>query len=787
MKKIAEAVAISQKMLYNNRVCIGQNTQNAEKQDALLPCLGGEKMAEALHIEGTVENILFRNETNGYVVLDLDAGGEPITVVGELGDIDEGECLSLYGQYITHPRFGPQFQVESFERKLPNTTDSIRRYLASGVIKGIGKVLAGKIVDTFGARTLEIMENQPMRLMEVRGMSKNKCEEVANEAKHIFALRSVISYFENYGIKSRYAMRAFRVWGESCRDVIENNPYLMCSEEIGMQFKAVESYAHDLRIPKDAQCRIGAGIIHILRHNTGLGHTCVPLDRLAQTTIAFLEINEPAFYAAYQEELKAENIVEYIKGEREFVYLKEFYQAERYITDRIGVMRDFGARNENDYSTMIAEAEQNRGIQYAALQKSAIQSALSQGLLILTGGPGTGKTTTLNAIISLYEKQGFRVMIAAPTGRAAKRISDLTGYDAKTVHRLLEVQFDPNGAQKFIHNEENPLDCDVLVVDEMSMVDVLLFSNLLRALTLNCKVILVGDSDQLPSVGAGNLLRHLIDSHCMPVIELKEIFRQAQQSCIVTNAHKIVNGEMPDLTKKDNDFFFFHRLDFPQVSELLLDLVCRRLPNAYQYSPTRDIQVICPSRRGVLGVVELNKALQSRLNPPTAEKAEVKSALYQFREGDKVMQTKNNYDITWTKDGENGTGIFNGDIGHIRSINRRRGEAVIDFDGRITVYPLMLLEQLELAYAITVHKSQGSEFEAVIIPLLGKFEKLSYRNLLYTAVTRAKKLLIVIGSPVKVEQMVSNNRRTNRYSCLRHMLETSMTKGDGNEMDEIFT
>ncbi len=731
-------------------------------------------MAEQLHIEGTIENILFRNEENGYVVLDLNAAGEPITVVGELGDVDEGECLSLYGSYVTHPRFGPQFQVETCERKLPNTADSIRRYLASGVIKGIGKVLAGKIVDTFGARTLEIMEHEPMRLLEVRGMSKKKCEEVAEEAKHIFTLRGVIAYFESYNIKSRYAMRAFRVWGEQCQDVIERNPYLLCQEEVGMQFKQVEPYAKDLRIPRDSQCRIGAGIRHILRHNTGLGHTCLPLDRLAQTAVAFLEVGESAFYAAYQAELQEGSIIEYIKGEREFVYLQEYFDAEQYITDRISVMRDFSCRNTQSYDTMIAQAEESRGIRYAALQKEAIQAALSRGLLILTGGPGTGKTTTLNAIISLFEKQGFRVMIAAPTGRAAKRISDLTGYDAKTIHRLLEVQFDPSGTQKFLHNEEHPLACDVLVVDEMSMVDVLLFSSLLRALRLGCKVILVGDSDQLPSVGAGNLLRHLIDSGCMPVVTLKEIFRQAQQSCIVTNAHKIVRGEAPDLTRKDSDFFFFHRIEFPQVTELLLDLVCRRLPNAYQYSPTRDIQVICPSRRGLLGVVELNKALQARLNPPTAEKAEVKSTLYQFREGDKVMQTKNNYDITWTKDGEAGMGIFNGDIGHIRAINRRRGEAVIDFEGRITVYPLILLEQLELAYAITVHKSQGSEFEAVIIPLLGKFEKLSYRNLLYTAVTRAKKLLIVIGSPIKVEQMVNNNRRTNRYSCLRHMLEMSV-------------
>ena len=745
-------------------------------------------MPELLHIEGTVEHILFRNEENGYVVLELDADGKPVTVTGELGDVDEGECLSLQGEYVAHPRFGEQFRVESCERRLPNTADSIRRYLSSGVIRGIGKVLAGKIVDTFGTRTLEIMENEPMRLMEVRGMTQRKCEQVASEARHIFALRGVITYFEGYGIKSRYAMRAFRIWGDKCRDVIESNPYLLCNEEVGMSFRNVEGYAQDLHIPRDSHYRIGAGILHILRHNLTLGHSCLPLDRLAETASAFLEVNESAFYEGYHAELEEETIVEFHKGEREFVYLREYYEAERYITDRIGVMRDFGVRDSHDYAAQIAEAEQSSGITYAELQKQAIQAALSGGMLILTGGPGTGKTTTLNAIISCFEKQKARVMIAAPTGRAAKRVSDLTGYEAKTIHRLLEVQFDAAGQQKFTHNEENPLACDVLVVDEMSMVDVLLFSHLLRALRLGCRMILVGDSDQLPSVGAGNLLRHLIDSGCMPVIALKEIFRQAQQSCIITNAHRIVHGEMPDLTRKDSDFFFFHRTEFQDVADLLLDLVCRRLPQApaYRFSPTRDIQVICPSRRGVLGVVELNTALQARLNPPAADKAQVKSPLYTFREGDKVMQTKNNYDITWTKDDENGQGIFNGDIGHIRTVNRRRGEAVIDFEGRITTYPLTMLEQLELAYAITVHKSQGSEFEAVIIPLLGKFEKLSYRNLLYTAVTRARRLLILIGTPQKVQQMVENNRRTNRYSCLKYMLECSMHPEVQDEMDGLF-
>ena len=734
---------------------------------------------EEIHqIEGSVEHIIFKNEDNGFCIVEMSVDDELTTATGELGDVEEGERLVLFGEFVNHPRFGMQFRAESCERKLPNTAESIRRYLASGVIKGIGEVLAGKIVDVFGARTLVIMESDPMRLMEVRGMTRKKCEEVAAEAHHIFALRGVISYFEAYGIKSRYAMRAFRTWGEACRDRIEENPYLLCNESVGVSFRAAEQFAHELHIALDSPHRVGAGILHILRHNLGLGHTCLPLDRLSKTAMDFLGVGESCFYEAYQAQRRAETIVEYVKPEsgREFVYLKEYYDAERFITDRIGVMRDFGVRDCRNFDGMIAKAEAASGITYAELQKEAIRTALSRGLLILTGGPGTGKTTTLNAIISCFGQEGHVVMIAAPTGRAAKRVSDLTGYDAKTIHRLLEVKFDAGENQKFTHDEKNPLECDVLIVDEMSMVDVLLFSHLLRALRLGCRLILVGDSDQLPAVGAGNLLQHLLVSQCMPVVALKEIFRQAQQSLIITNAHRIVHGEMPDLLRKDNDFFFFHRTEFESTAALLLDLVCRRLPAAPQYrlDPVQDIQVICPSRRGMVGVIELNKQLQARLNPPAADKAQISTRLYEFRVGDKVMQTRNNYDITWSRDGENGEGIFNGDIGRIRSINRRRGEALIDFEGRLAVYPTILLEQLELAYAITVHKSQGSEFEAVVMPLIGRLEKLSYRNLLYTAVTRAKRLLILIGTPEKVQQMVQNNRRSNRYSCLRHMLEQSV-------------
>ena len=423
------------------------------------------------------------------------------------------------------------------------------------------------------------------------------------------------------------------------------------------------------------------------------------------------------------------------------------------------------------------EEEQNN-IKYEKLQRQAIATALSRGIMIMTGGPGTGKTTTLNAIISLYEKKGETVLLAAPTGRAAKRMSDLTGREARTIHRMLEVGYDQNGKLKFKHDESNPLEGDVVIVDEMSMVDIILFESLLRSLKLNCRLIMVGDIDQLPSVGAGNLLKSLIESRCLPVIELKEIFRQAEKSCIVTNAHKIVKGEIPDLSQKNNDFFFFKRTDPSLALNLIIDLVKKRLPKAYKYSPTDDIQVISPSRKGILGVVELNKALQEQLNPKGPSKKEVKSQIYTFREGDKIMQTKNNYDIVWSKDGEQGAGIYNGDIGKILSINRARLELIVDFDGRIAVYTFDMADQLELAYAVTAHKSQGSEFEAVIIPLLGGFDKLYYRNLLYTAVTRAKRLLIIIGDEKIVSKMVLNNKRTNRYTCLTAMLKEEMRSNE---------
>lgn len=740
-----------------------------------------------LHIEGTVENILFINEENGYTVLDLDAGGELITVVGELGIVEVGEGLILEGGYVNNRKYGTQFKAEYCERKLPDTVVNIEKYLASGAIKGIGPGLAKKIVNVFGEKTLDIMENDTYRLCEIKGISAGKCEEIASEAKKLFSLRNIMSYLSQYEIRSQFAMKTYRKFGSDAMELIKLNPYLLCSDSIDLDFRKADIIASDLRIERNSNKRVIAGIQYILKANTALGHSCLPLEILQQKASNALGITESDFYISYNAALDDNELFEYIKNEREYVYLPDYFYAESFITDRIHVLRDFTSPTDYNYDTLIDIEEEEHNIKYEKLQRQAITSAVSKGLMILTGGPGTGKTTTLNAIISIFEKKGCHVLLAAPTGRAAKRMSDLTGYEAKTIHRLLEVVYDVSGKLIFAHNENNPLECDVLIIDEMSMVDVLLFESLLRAVRLGCKLIMVGDSDQLPSVGAGNLLRDIIDSKTVTVIELKEIFRQAQKSLIVTNAHKIVSGKYPDLTRKDNNFFFFKRDDYDKAAKLVVDLVKTRLPEAYKYSPTDDIQVLTPSRKGTLGTVELNKVLQKEINPPAKLKPEYKGYLYTFRVGDKVMQTKNNYDIVWRRDEEQGTGIFNGDIGKIININHATQNAVLDFDGRLASYPFDLLPQVELAYAITVHKSQGCEFEAVIMPIMGGFEKLYYRNLLYTAVTRAKKLLILIGSEEKIHNMVDNNRRTRRYTCLKAMLtsgtdiHTPKTKNKENQ------
>lgn len=731
-----------------------------------------------IQLEGVVDSVLFSNPSNGYIVLELDVNGDYVTVVGELGNIEEGEELAVSGEYVRHQKFGMQFRASFCQRKMPATENAILKYLSSGVIKGIGPTLARRIVDEFGENTLEVIENEPEKLVAIKGITHSKMEDISTEFKRIFGIRSLMIFLSQYAVPPSAAVSAWRKWGQYAIEIIKENPYVMCGTGIELDFDKAEAMAEKIGYPMNSDGRISAGINHILINNTFSGHTCLPYDRLKKTAVSLMEIGEELFDKCLDSQCDEDNLVKYEKNGRLFIYLADYFTAEQYITGRLEVMNSGLKDTGRDYTKLIDIEEKAKDITYAGQQRRAISLALSQGFMIMTGGPGTGKTTALKAIISLYEQRGMKVMIAAPTGKAAKRISDLTGYDAKTIHRMLEVVFDNSGKPKFKHNDSNPIGCDVMIVDEMSMVDTLLFEALLRALKLSCRLIMVGDSDQLPSVGAGCVLKDLIDCGRLPVVQLTEIFRQAQQSCIVTNAHKIVNGIHPDLSRSDNDFFFMQRLDFESASKTVVDLTVNRLPAAYGFSPADDIQVLCPSRKGALGVTEMNKVLQEAVNPPGKDKPEIKGVIYTFRTDDKVMQIKNNYDIEWSKSGEHGTGIFNGDIGIILKVVKAEKKLIIDFDGRVAEYAYEMLDQLELAYAISVHKSQGSEFNAVIIPLLGGFEKLYYRNLLYTAVTRAKRLLIIVGSARVVTAMVDNNRRTLRYSCLRDMLEKEIRAYD---------
>ena len=726
-----------------------------------------------------MDSVTYRNDDNGFAVIVLDYNGDPLTVVGALGNVEEGEELELTGAFANHPKFGRQFKAAACSRSLPATASAIQRYLAGGVVKGIGPVTARAMVKKFGDKTLEILENDPERLAEVEGVSAAKAIAFGEEFRKVIGFRAVLTYFTKCNVPAVYGIRAWQKYGIKTLDLIDENPYILCGTSIELPFMKAEEIAKEKGTPADSYNRLSAGIKYILTENSFSGHTCIPMDKLVTVAKSFLDIDEERVTKVINSEVGDENLYTYLKKRRPYVMLRKFFVAEDYISRRLSIMNTLAYDTKINYDAVIDIAEEENDIVYESKQRLAINTALSKGFMVLTGGPGTGKTTTLNAIISLLEQQGDRVLICAPTGRAAKRISDLTGYEAKTIHRLLGVKGGVGDYIAFEHDESNPLDCEAVIIDEMSMVDTLLFESLLRALNINCKLIMVGDSDQLPSVGAGNVLHDIIMSGTVPVIALTEIFRQAQTSAIVTNAHRIVKGEMPDLSRSSKDFFFMQRLDFDSAMELTIDLCVNRLPTAYGYSPIENIQVLSPTRKGPLGTVELNKRLQAELNPPHRDKSEIKTLTYTFRVGDKVMQVKNDYDLEWKKGEEKGSGIFNGDIGIILKLNRLLGTMEIDFEGRVCSYGTANLDNLELAYAATVHKSQGSEFDAVIIPVLGGYDKLYFRNLLYTGVTRAKKLLVIVGSSKRLEFMVNNNLRMNRYTCLENML-----REDGSAEDE---
>ena len=724
-----------------------------------------------VEISGTVETVVYKNEETGFAVLELDKDGELITVVGELAAVGEGEILTLHGNFRTHPSYGTQFKAVAAQQKLPSSAAAILRYLSSGAIKGIGPLLASRMVAQFGDDTLTVLEKEPERLSQVQGISPAKCQKLKEELGRMFGMRSIMLFLSQFGIDSSSSISIWKRWGTMAQRMIEENPYLLCCEEIGMDFDQCEQIARKLNIPLDSSYRIEAAIQFVLRHNLFNGHTCLPMDKLIPTAQNLLSQSQVMVENSMQALLRRREMINVDVNGRVYCYLPEYLEAERFIASRLKFMIMAGEENLLGAKKKLAQLEEKNGISYASLQQEAILQAISHQIFILTGGPGTGKTTTINAIIELLEDSGSKVALCAPTGRAAKRMSEVTGKDAKTIHRLLEVDFANPSALHFKRNEKNPLPFDAVIVDETSMVDIPLMRSLICALKMHCRLILVGDSDQLPSVGPGNVLRDLIESEIVPQVRLTEIFRQAQQSLIVTNAHAIVHGQMPDLKRHDNDFFFLKRELAEQVRNTTLDLVATRLPKSYGYSPTTDIQVIVPTRIGAVGANTLNQMLQQTLNPPSPQKSEFENNGRKFRVGDKVMQIKNNYDILWQRDnGEEGMGIYNGDIGFIERIDRPGKMMLIRFDDRVAEYLFEMSPELELAYAITVHKSQGSEFEAVVMPLSSYKSKMHYRNLLYTAVTRAKSRLILLGQEKTIAEMIAIDRKTVRYTNLKEML-----------------
>ncbi len=729
-------------------------------------------------ITGTVEKITYRNEANAYTVAVAKCGKEDITVVGAMPFLNEGDTAVFSGSFTYHPTYGRQFGVKTFERKTPQNAAAILKYLSSGAIKGIGPSTATKIVEKFGEDSLDIIQNRPQELTTIKGISLMKALAVAEEYKKQYGVRDIMVMLSKYGVTPDKALNIYRRFGDKSIEIIKSNPYSLCEDGIDFRFEIAEDIAADLDFEHDNELRVSAGLEYVLRKNLANGHTCLPRNKFIEVSCRLLECKESTV------EICCDRLVECFRlncetvGGTEFISIPEYNSAERHIAARLMSVKRYIDTAVTVDGLEIDNVENRLGIKFEELQRQAIFEAFDGGILILTGGPGTGKTTTLNAIIKLFENRDLDIELAAPTGRAAKRMTELTGREAKTIHRLLEVEWGNGDTKQFSRNEKNPLNCEVIIVDEASMIDTLLFDNLLKALRLSCRIILVGDSDQLPSIGAGNVLGDILAADVFPSIRLKKVFRQASKSMIVTNAHAIINNEKASFGGKESDCFFLRRTDKYSTVETILQLVTERLPNAYGVDPLTDVQILCPSRKLDTGTVNLNNLLQEKLNPHKKGEPQLAFKGIYLRIGDKVMQVKNNYDLQYKKDnGEYGNGVFNGDVGYITDIDIRGGILKVRYDDRVATYFSEDLSQLELAYAVTVHKSQGSEYDFVIIPLCEVPTKLRYRNLLYTAVTRAKKMLIAVGNESMWDEMAANDRKTLRYT----MLKTYLTQAAQNE------
>ncbi len=723
-------------------------------------------------IEGTVEKITYQNPANSYTVASIKLPKETVTVVGILPFLNEGDTARFEGEYTLHPTYGQQFKAIAFERIIPQNSASILKYLSSGAIRGIGPATALRIVEKFGDESLEIIQNRPESLATLKGISLSKAKALSEEYAKQYGVRDIMLLLSKYGVGADRCLNIYRRFGKNSIEVIKSNPYTLCEEGLNFPFEISEDIADDYKFPKDSELRVSAGIEYVLTKNLANGHTCLPRDKFISVCCKLLECKESTVEICCDRLIDCFRLSVKAIGKIEYIALPEYFAAEQYIASRLLSVKRYIDTDVTVDPLELENVENQLNIKFESLQKQAIFEAFENGILVLTGGPGTGKTTTLNAIIKLFESRDLKIELTAPTGRAAKRMTELCGREAKTIHRLLEVEWGENDKRSFCRNEKNPLDCDCLIVDEASMIDALLFSDLLKALKSSTRIIIVGDSDQLPSIGAGNILGDILSADVFPSIRLKKVFRQAMQSKIVTNAHAIINGETPDFSDKTSDCFFLHRADRYSTCKAILDLVCDRLPNAYKINSLTDIQILCPSKMMDTGTVNLNNLLQANLNPKKEKRPQMTFKGFYLRVGDKVMQTKNNYDLQYKKDnGEYGTGIFNGDVGYITDIDVRGGILKVRYDDKEATYFSEDLSQLELAYAVTVHKSQGSEYDYVIIPLMDVPSRLKYRNLLYTAVTRAKKMLILVGDEAVWHQMAENDRKTLRYTLLTEFLK----------------
>lgn len=735
-------------------------------------------------ISGSVEDVSFQREDTGFTVMSISFNEELVNCVGVMPKISCGETVELTGQWGTHPSFGRQFKVEACRQTLPVGSAAILRYLASGAIHGIGEVMAEKIVSQFGEKTFDVIENEPDRLSMIKGISKKMALKFANEFKKQFEIRQTMIALTEIGLTLNEALDAYRVFKNEAVDFIMENPYILCQSDVNMTFDRVDKIADNVPEPPAFYNRASAGIIYALKHNLGIGHTCLPRHQMLKPCMELLQCGEDEVEIIIDDLIESRQIISVQMKEKDFLFLPEMYLAELHIAERFKLAEIAPPLYTEVYHSEIASFEQAYKIHLDEQQRKAIETAVKKGVLILTGGPGTGKTTTVKGIITLMKQRDLKVALAAPTGRAAKRMTELTGFEAKTIHRLLEVSHKGKSGIEFVHNSENVLDLDAVIVDEMSMVDALLFEALLDALTMGCRIIMVGDSDQLPPVGAGNVLQDLIKCEKIPVVKLERIFRQENQSMIVENAHMIVRGKMPDLTCRDknSDFFFMQERNGYIGAKKVVELYTSRLPKAYGLDVSSQIQVLCPSRIGETGANNLNKMLQEKLNPKATGKSELAYMGYVLREGDKVMQIKNNYDVPWVKSDEDGTGVYNGDIGMLESIDVGKNKIIVSFDGKRAIYSLDSARELELAYAMTVHKSQGSEFDCVIMPVMSVPKPLCYRNLIYTCITRAKTLMVVLGNPETVTSMVENDKKTRRYSALKYFMTDETNLLDKNQL-----